>query len=88
MTVTTVVDARTTRIDSEGAWKLLRGARSIITAKGDKVQSWNPQSEDKSEILQHVIGPSGNLRAPTIRVNDEFVVGFNADLYGAWLSRK
>lgn len=88
MTVTTIVDARTTRIDGEGAWDLLRGARSITTAKGNKVQSWSPQSDDKSEILQHIIGPSGNLRAPTIRVNDEFVVGFNADFYGAWLSKK
>ena len=88
MTVATVVDARTTKIDSDGAWDLLRGARSITTVKGDKVERWNPQSDDKAEILQHVMGPSGNLRAPTLRMNDEFVVGFNLGLYGVWLNTK
>lgn len=88
MTVSTVVDARTVRIDSESAWDLLKGATSIITAKGAKVQDWNPHSDGKSEILKQVMGPSGNLRAPTLRVNDDFIVGFNADLYGDWLSRK
>ena len=42
---------------------------------------------DKAEILQHVMGPSGNLRAPTLRLNDEFIVGFNAGLYESWLSK-
>lgn len=50
------------------------------------MQHWNPQGDDKSAILQQVIGPSGNLRAPTLRVGATFVVGFNADLYDAWLS--
>lgn len=52
------------------------------------MQSWNPEDDDKAEILQHVMGPSGNLRAPTLRVNDEFLVGFNAETYNSWLGSK
>jgi hypothetical protein len=32
------------------------------------------------------MGPSGNLRAPTYRAGDQFVIGFNAELYEDWLS--
>ena len=27
------------------------------------------------------MGPSGNLRAPTLKLNDRFIIGFNAELY-------
>ncbi len=27
------------------------------------------------------MGPSGNLRAPTLRCGDDVIVGFNAELY-------
>jgi len=37
--------------------------------------------DDKKEILKDVIGPSGNLRAPTWRIGNEFIVGFNPELY-------
>tara|TARA_B100000408_G_C10231267_1_gene195290 strand:+ start:190 stop:336 length:147 start_codon:yes stop_codon:yes gene_type:complete len=42
---------------------------------------WNPSIDAKEEILKDVIGPSGNLRAPTWRVATEFIVGFNPELY-------
>jgi hypothetical protein len=27
------------------------------------------------------MGPSGNLRAPTLKIGDTLIVGFNPDLY-------
>lgn len=88
MTSLTVTDARTIKIDSQEAWDLIKAARSITTTKGDKVQNWNPHSDDKSEILRHVMGPSGNLRAPTLQMNNEFIVGFNVKLYENRLGKK
>jgi len=41
--------------------------------------------DDKSTILQHVIGPSGNLRAPTYRIKNKFIVGFNQEFYEQWM---
>jgi hypothetical protein len=34
------------------------------------------------------MGPSGNLRAPALRVGDEFVIGFHPDFYNQWLRKK
>jgi ferric-dicitrate binding protein FerR (iron transport regulator) len=76
-----VVDARKTRIDEAAAWALLKTANSVTVAKGKKVQTFTTASEEKEALLQQAMGPSGNLRAPTYRIKDQFVIGFNADLY-------
>lgn len=55
-------------------------------AKGKKVQRFEKVGEDKAAILQLVMGPSGNLRAPTFRAGDDFLVGFNPELYADWLT--
>ena len=60
---------------------MLRSASLIRTGKGKKRQAWNPTSDVKADILKDVIGPSGNLRAPTWRIGNEFIVGFNPELY-------
>ena len=49
------------------------------------MQTFKPGEDDKAEILKNAMGPSGNLRAPTYRVDDQFVIGFNADLYDEWV---
>jgi len=59
----------------------MESASLIFTGKGKKRQEWNPSSDDKVNILKDVIGPSGNLRAPTWRIGNEFIVGFNPELY-------
>jgi hypothetical protein len=60
---------------------LLKSAGSVAVAKGKKVQSFTPVAAEKDALLQKVMGPSGNLRAPTYRCKDQFVVGFNLELY-------
>ena len=60
---------------------MLKSASRIRTGKGKKQQEWKPIADDKKEILKDVIGPSGNLRAPTWRIGNEFIVGFNTELY-------
>jgi hypothetical protein len=80
-----VVDARKTRIDEKEAWALLRTAGSVTVAKGKKVQTFTSVADEKEAVLLQAMGPSGNLRAPTYRVKDQFIVGFNADLYEEWL---
>ena len=80
-----VVDARKVRIDEDQAWTLLKSAKSVTTAKGKKVQRFEQGSAEKEVILQQVMGPSGNLRAPCYRAGDDFIIGFNAELYADWL---
>ena len=76
-----VVDARKEKFNADSVWELIHGSKTIITARGKKVSSWNPGADDKATILKHVIGPSGNLRAPALRIKDKFIIGFNPELY-------
>jgi len=63
----------------------LQTARLVTVAKGKKVQKFAATAAEKEVLLQQAMGPSGNLRAPTYRVKDQFIIGFNADLYDEWL---
>ena len=48
---------------------------------GRKIQHWQPDETNKEAILAKAIGRSGNLRAPTIKIGDSYIVGFNEALY-------
>ena len=85
MSTAEVVDAKKIRIDETAAWQLLKDAGAIAIAKGKKVHNFTSAKTEKDEILKHAMGPSGNLRAPTYRVKDQFVIGFNAELYEDWV---
>ena len=83
-----ITEARKEKYDAESAWEVVRTAKKIITAKGKKVQSWNPQEDDKASILKQLMGPSGNLRAPTLHFKDMFIIGFNSELYDKGIHKK
>jgi hypothetical protein len=40
---------------------------------------------EKEAIMKQAMGPSGNLRAPTYRAGNDYVIGFYALLYEDWL---
>lgn len=40
----------------------------------------------EEEIAEVLLGPTGNLRAPTIKVNDVLLVGFNEELFKSILT--
>ncbi|ACN14367.1 hypothetical protein HRM2_12550 [Desulforapulum autotrophicum HRM2] len=84
MVIKIVVDARKDRFDAGSAWEMIQHSPAIVTAKGKKVQVWNPALDDREKILKQVMGPSGNLRAPAFQTKDCFVIGFNADYYDSW----
>lgn len=85
MTVAEEVDARKNKIDEAMAWELVEQATSVVVAKGQKVQRFDAVATEKEAVLKNIMGPSGNLRAPTYRVGQDFVVGFNPDLYQEWV---
>ncbi len=79
-----IVDATKTRFDEDAAWAMLKSATSIRIAKGKKYEDFTP-ADGREAVMKKAMGPSGNLRAPTFRVGDEFIIGFNEDLYSAWI---
>lgn len=55
----------------------------LYAAKGQKVVHIDLRKAPPSnaELTKLMIGPSGNLRAPTLRVGTTLVVGFNDAMY-------
>jgi len=64
---------------------MLKKAKSISVAKGKKVQRFEAVADEQDAVLKSALGPTGNLRAPTYRVGDDFVIGFNPELYQKWV---
>jgi hypothetical protein len=83
VTVRETVDATKVRYGADAALALLDGIDTFIAAKGVKVETFDLKSArpDDATLLARLMGPTGNLRAPTARVGTTLVVGFNPDLY-------
>jgi hypothetical protein len=69
------------RIEAEAAWEKFSQAEMIYVVNGRNILNLPPTDENKEAILEKAIGRSGSLRAPTIQVGDQFVIGFNQELY-------
>ena len=69
------------KLGASEARKLIRGAGKIYVAKGKKLDEFAGGRASK-EIVEKMLGATGNLRAPTIRVGKKLLVGFNEDVYG------
>ena len=69
-------------MDGPGALALLEGVTDLYVAKGKKTLHFDLKRNRPSdaEILEHILGRSGTLRAPAIRKGKAFVVGFNPDI--------
>ena len=70
------------------ARSLLKGATKLVSAKGKKVVEVDLKSEKLSddELTKLMLGPTGNLRAPTIKAGKTVIVGFSEEAYQAYLS--
>lgn len=69
-------------VDGPAALALLKGITDLYVAKGKKTVHFDLKKARPSdeEILEHILGRSGTLRAPAIRKGKTFVVGFNPDI--------
>ena len=63
--------------------KLLAKAHSLFAAKGKKVVQVNLKKDrpDDETLTKLVLGPTGNLRAPTLRAGKTLLVGFHEETY-------
>jgi hypothetical protein len=64
----------------------LSPVKTITIAKGKKQLKFTPNPENRDDILKAAMGPSGNLRAPTLRIGTQIIIGFNPDLYQSTFS--
>lgn len=82
VTPESLVEARNTKINRDGAIALARQAKHVWSMKGTKVVhlDLNEKVSD-DELAAVLLGPNGTLRAPALHVDDSFVVGFNETVY-------
>jgi len=60
---------------------MIRAAKEVFVAKGKKLVHFNMSNTAEEEVLSVVLGPTGNLRAPTFRKGTTLVVGFSEEAY-------
>lgn len=75
----TVPASRKLQVDD--AKTLLGSASKLIVAKGKKVDEFKLSATSADEAAAAMLGPTGNLRAPTLRVGKTLLVGYNEDVY-------
>jgi len=69
------------KLGRKEAGELAKGATKVIVAKGKKVAEFKGGTASK-EVVDAMLGPTGNLRAPTIRRGKTVLVGFNEGVFG------
>ena len=81
------VDAKKVRMGPEQALALVKDVDQLYVAKGAKVVHLDLKREkpDRATLLGLLLGPSGNLRAPTLRKGRTLLVGFDEPTYKALL---
>jgi hypothetical protein len=76
-----VADARKEKIDNDQAWEMIREFKTVLIGKGKKVLEFAPDEGNREEILKAAMGRSGNLRAPSIKLNGKLLIGYNDEMY-------
>jgi arsenate reductase-like glutaredoxin family protein len=78
-----VVDAKKTKYAGKEALKLAAQANELYASKGTKVVHFDLRRDrpDDETLLQHMLGPTGNLRAPTLMVGKTLLIGFDETTY-------
>ena len=66
---------------------MVRGVDEIYASKGKHVVHLNLRQakRDKATLLTLLLGPTGNLRAPTLRKGRTLLVGFDEATYATVL---
>jgi len=82
------VDARKERLGPGEAIRLAREANELYVMRGKKLVQLHMKQDKPSdeELTKLLIGPSGNLRAPTMRRGKKLFVGFDADAFSGTLA--
>lgn len=74
------VFADKTRFGAKEALAMAKKAKRVVATRGKQVVTLD-RTATEDELLAVLLGPTGNLRAPTAIIGDTFVVGFNPEVY-------
>ena len=82
------MDAKKAVLKGPEALTLARAAQQLYVAKGKKIVHVDLKRDapDDATLLGLMLGPTGNLRAPTVRHGKTLIVGFDAATYADLLA--
>ena|SRR5579871_2575791 len=86
----TTVDATKNKHGREQAINLARSVRKVVAARGKKMIVFDMTKDppDDETLAAHLLGPTGNLKAPTLRIGDTLLVGFGEEAYQQILGKR
>ena len=63
--------------------RLSREVSKIVVAKGKKIVTFDMKKDPPGDetLLAALLGPTGNLRAPTVRKGATLLVGYDEEMY-------
>jgi len=78
-----LVDAKKTKLGLEEALALLETADELYSARRGRVEriDLGAGRPDRRTVERLMLGPTGSLRAPTLRVGRRLLVGFDEATY-------
>ena len=74
------------KLGRDDAVALARQCHTVIVAKGRKVTTFDVSGGPGREAVDAMLGPTGNLRAPTVHAGKTLLVGFNEAQYAVVLT--
>ena len=77
------MDAGKERQGREEAFRLARSVKRVVAGRGKNVVTFDMAKSppDDETLATFLLGPTGNLKAPTLRIGDTLLVGFNEEAY-------
>ena len=69
------------KLGKTDAAAMAKAASRVVVAKGKKISEFKPGGKASKEVVEAMLGPTGNLRAPCLKVGKTVLVGFNDDVY-------
>ena len=62
---------------------LVKGVRTLVVAQRGRLTRVDMKAErpEDDALAELMLGPTGNLRAPTVRSGDTMLVGFDPAMY-------
>ncbi len=73
------------KLGRDDALALANKARRLVVSKGKKVTTFELKGKPADDAVDAMLGPTGNLRAPTLVAGKTLLVGFNEDAYAETL---
>ena len=69
------------KLQAEDARALAEASTTMIVMKGKKISSFEVGSATTDDAVTAMLGATGNMRAPLLRVGSLVLVGYNEEIY-------